>query len=485
MFTNRYTEEQLADRRFRKTIPPKWEVYYLLIGNGRAFGYRHTPKCGGRWVARIRVTVGYGYREYNMGLADDEQPADGNKVLTFTQAKEKAINWFNTPEFIPIRVAEERLNLSSQLIVCPVGDKYTVAHAMKDYCQWKKDFTASKSWQAVTSRANVYTIQLLGGIPCDELTPQHCRSLLLHIESSELHRAGGTTLTRIDPSTLSAEARRKRRVTANHTFCDFRKALDMAFGDGKIASNAAWRHVKLFRSTHKARTDILTWEQARRLVDIATPEFKRLILAALYTGCRLGELFRLRVGDVDPYRAALYVLPGKTYRGRTIALPDEGYEFFKTLSEGLGNDSPLIRRNRDWPWNTYYVADHFRIMARKIGLPSGFVFHSLRHTYASLLLRANTPPIIVSRQLGHQNMATTFRMYAHVTDDFMDHEFRNRFKPGFLTSPDLFAVSKSEAELARPRVRPDYTAGSAREDQITQGNSVPQGTILSRLSSLR
>lgn len=49
------------------------------------------------------------------------------------------------------------------------------------------------------------------------------------------------------------------------------------------------------------------------------------------------------------------------------------------------------------------------------------------------------PPIVVARQLGHLNMETTLRNYAHVTDDFMDHEFRSRYKPGFLTAPDLFA----------------------------------------------
>lgn len=63
-------------------------------------------------------------------------------------------------------------------------------------------------------------------------------------------------------------------------------------------------------------------------------------------------------------------------------------------------------------------------MGSKISLPKSFVFHCLRHTYASLLLRSNTPPIVVARQLGHLNIETTLRTYGHVTDDFMDHEFR-------------------------------------------------------------
>lgn len=68
--------------------------------------------------------------------------------------------------------------------------------------------------------------------------------------------------------------------------------------------------------------------------------------------------------------------------------------------------------------------------------------------YASLLLRANTLVIVVARQLGHSNIETTLRMYAHVTDDFIDHEFRARYKPGFLTSPDLFADEGQAERIA-------------------------------------
>ena len=254
-----------------------------------------------------------------------------------------------------------------------------------------------------------------------------------------LHREGGTHLTVVDPRTLDQDVRRKRRITANDTFTDLRSALNMAFGDGHIESNAAWRHVEIFqRASHRARVDILTWEQAKRMVEIARPEFRRLILAALYTGCRITEIFKMRVGDLENSRAAIYVNPVKSYRGRTIALPDEGYQFFRSLAEGRNNDCALVPRNGEWPWTTGYVATHFRPLCKAVGVPETFVFHSLRHTYASLLFRAGTPPIVVARQLGHLNMMTTIRTYAHVTDDFMDHEFRSRFKPGFLTSPDLF-----------------------------------------------
>jgi len=439
MFTHRYSEGELSDRFLRKAIPPKWEVYYIILANGRCFGYRRTPKCSGRWVARITVKSGCQYRERVMGLADDELAADGNKILTFAQGKQRALDWFEGPEIRPIRYEVRQFNWATDLLRCPIGSEYTITHVMRDYCSWKRSFGAKQSFVAAVSRANVYTLPLLGSVLCSDLTADHCRSLLLHVESSVLHREGGTFLTTVDPRTLDQDVRRKRRITANNTFTDFRSALNMAFGDGHISSNAAWRHVKLFTSVHLARVDILTWHQAKRMVDIAPPEFRRLILAALYTGCRITEIFKMKVGDLEPSRAALYVTPVKSYRGRTIALPDEGYLFFRALAEGRNNDSPLVPRNGGWPWTVGYVGKHFKLLCKAVGAPEKFVFHSLRHTYASLLLRAGTPPIVVARQLGHLNMVTTMRTYAHVTDDFMDTEFRSRFKPEFLTSSEIFS----------------------------------------------
>jgi integrase/recombinase XerD len=214
MFTQRYTEQELADRHFRKTIPPKWEVYYLIVASGRCLGYRRTPKCGGRWVARLRVTTGSNYREQVMGLADDTQRANGRDVLTYEDARQKALQWFNLPKFSDIKVDDRPTGWRASLNVCPIGEVYTVAHAMQDYCRWKQDFGARQSFHAAVSRANVYTLPLLGSIPCEELTAQQCRSLLLFVEGSILHRTGGTRLEPVDPRTLDPEVRRKRRITA-------------------------------------------------------------------------------------------------------------------------------------------------------------------------------------------------------------------------------------------------------------------------------
>ena len=44
-------------------------------------------------------------------------------------------------------------------------------------------------------------------------------------------------------------------------------------------------------------------------------------------------------------------------------------------------------------------------------------FHDLRHTHATLLLRAGIHPKIVSERLGHSGVAITLDTYSHVTPD--------------------------------------------------------------------
>ena len=98
MFAQRYSESELSDRFLRRAIPPKWEVYYIIIANGQCFGYRRTPKVRGCWVARITVKSGSRYRERVVGLADDDNLADGESILTFEQGKQRALDWFGGPE---------------------------------------------------------------------------------------------------------------------------------------------------------------------------------------------------------------------------------------------------------------------------------------------------------------------------------------------------------------------------------------------------
>ncbi|MFW5934055.1 MAG: site-specific integrase [Actinomycetota bacterium] len=84
-------------------------------------------------------------------------------------------------------------------------------------------------------------------------------------------------------------------------------------------------------------------------------------------------------------------------------------------SVGAGwRDHGLVfpREDGRW-WNPPAISLAFRRAVRKAGVPR-IRFHDLRHTHATLLLRAGINPKVVSERLGHSSVAFTLDTYAHV-----------------------------------------------------------------------
>ena len=67
----------------------------------------------------------------------------------------------------------------------------------------------------------------------------------------------------------------------------------------------------------------------------------------------------------------------------------------------------------DRVFTTDSVSQHFRKFIKRTGLQH-ITIHSLRHTYASLMISDGTPLVIVANQLGHAQTSTTSNIYAHV-----------------------------------------------------------------------
>jgi integrase len=62
------------------------------------------------------------------------------------------------------------------------------------------------------------------------------------------------------------------------------------------------------------------------------------------------------------------------------------------------------------------VGEGFRQAVKRAGLqaPGKLTLHSLRHTFASLLIARRLDVVFVSRQLGHANPSITLTVYAHL-----------------------------------------------------------------------
>ncbi len=125
---------------------------------------------------------------------------------------------------------------------------------------------------------------------------------------------------------------RARRATANRVLTILKAALNHAFQEGKTNSDEAWRRVKPYREADAAKIRYLTETDCRRLLEACEEAFRDLVRGALATGCRYGELGRIRVSDFDAQSRTVMIAKSKQAKPRHIALSDEGAAFFAALT---------------------------------------------------------------------------------------------------------------------------------------------------------
>jgi integrase len=167
--------------------------------------------------------------------------------------------------------------------------------------------------------------------------------------------------------------------------------------------------------------DFLTFEEADRLVN-AGGDWRAMIVVALKTGLRHGELLALRWEDVDLVAGRLVVrqaLSGKkidtpkNHKSREVPLSDEALAALKAHRHLRGRfvfcdekGELMSRCMGRWPlWSACTRAG-----LRRIG------WHVLRHTFASHLVMRGAPLKAVQELLGHADMTMTMR-YAHLSPD--------------------------------------------------------------------
>lgn len=191
----------------------------------------------------------------------------------------------------------------------------------------------------------------------------------------------------------------------------------------------------------------LTEPEAIALIAAAPEKWRSMLIVALRTGLRIGELRGLQWGDIDFERARLCVRrtdPGvadmdsdspKGNRIRVVPLAADALATLRTVFElspfqkpthwvWTGDERWRGERNRYRTRSEGNCAFAIDRIAIKAGLNSEGVqadtdvtWHTLRHTFASWLVMAGVPLTAIQELLGHQNIKQTMR-YAHLAQGF-------------------------------------------------------------------
>ena len=226
----------------------------------------------------------------------------------------------------------------------------------------------------------------------------------------------GKCLSEISPD-LIEKYRLKRKAdgvspaTINRELACLNTLFNKAVEWERTETNPA-RKIKKLRETG-ARERILTPDEMRRLIDAASPAIRPVLVTALNTGMRRGEILSLRWKELDLVRGYIFIEDSKSGRSRKVPINGQVLEALGGLKQG----GELVFPNAETGSHIKDVKTAFRGACERTKI-KGLRFHDLRHTAASKMIEAGVDLVTVSKILGHASIQMTMR-YAHPTPENM------------------------------------------------------------------
>ena len=157
---------------------------------------------------------------------------------------------------------------------------------------------------------------------------------------------------------------------------------------------------------------------------------REVVLWAVLTGMRRGEIINLRWNQVDLSKKTVIVQTSPTYRTkmgrkRVVPMSDEAFALLKRKKTESTNQNEFVFTLNDRPLYEDWVTHKFKKYVKEL-LPNNpdVHFHSLRATFATLLVMQGTSLYEIQKQLGHSSIILT-QTYSHLAPNDL-HSTLNR-----------------------------------------------------------
>jgi len=255
----------------------------------------------------------------------------------------------------------------------------------EQYAAWAKE--NKRSWGQSDRFKSQALLTYFGAKPISHITPWL-------IEKYKLWRR-----QKVKPATVNREL-----SLLSHLFTkgiEWGHVTDHPMKGGKVK--------KLPGETMRER--ILTPEEESGLLAEASDTLRPLVILALDTGTRRGEILGLTWDRVELRHGEILLTQTKNGRPRRIPLTDRARETLRAQATSPTPTGLVFTRGNGEPLRS--VREAFLGACQRAKL-IGLRFHDLRHTFATRLATSGVDIVTVQRLLGHQTLAMTQR-YAHPT----------------------------------------------------------------------
>jgi integrase len=277
-----------------------------------------------------------------------------------------------------------------------------------------------------------YLVPELGALPIDAIGRSQIDALKARLRApSEEKAVSRRSLNRKEP-TLSRRRKgaSKSPKTINNILAVLRAVLLLAV-EYELLDRSP--RIKMER-VEKRDPSFLDFDEAEALLAASPPEWRALVLVALRTGLRQGELQELRWKDLS-FESRYYVrvsrsarrrsdgsIEVKTTKGerpRSVPLTPDVIDALERRRHGARDSDLVFAGDR----GGHFVSDQFRRAlsdaAKAANITKHVHPHMLRHTFASHAMMRGVPVQVIQKWLGHAHITTTER-YAHLRPDTGD-----------------------------------------------------------------
>lgn len=184
--------------------------------------------------------------------------------------------------------------------------------------------------------------------------------------------------------------------------------------------------------------DVLTLDEQEKLLNqfnlryITSQRNKTMIQLLLNTGLRLSEMTNLKWNDIDLMTGQVKVVEGKGLKDRILWLDEETLTMLGKWKQRQFKEwgrSDLVFTTRTLhSLDGKAVRSMNKTYSDKAGIKKHITTHSLRHTFASDLLRDTKNIRIVQKALGHADISST-QIYTHIVDEELEEALKS-FRSG-------------------------------------------------------
>lgn len=200
-------------------------------------------------------------------------------------------------------------------------------------------------------------------------------------------------------------------ATTNRALARLKALFNKAIAWNKFEGINPVKGVKFLKES-PGRLRFLEKEEITKLVENCNDYLKPIVVVALNTGMRRGEIFNLKWRDIDFKRDMIHLM--KTKNGEKRETPMNEVVKATLIKVRKHPESPYIFCEKSGlPFKN--LRKSFFTACRKSDI-TNFRFHDLRHTFASQLVMSGVDLNTVRELLGHKSLEMTLR-YSHLSPD--------------------------------------------------------------------